>query len=76
MERSTLSEYPIQITSNGVDLASLLDPESYASAVSGETSASSDSSLEGMVTVRRLLSQLTENTTNVNDLSAAGLSGK
>ena len=70
MERSTLSEYPIQITSNGVDLASLLDPESYASAVSGETSASSDSSLEGMVTVRRLLSQLTENTTNVNDLSA------
>ena len=70
MERSTLSEYPIQITSNGVDLASLLDPESYASAVSGETSASSDSSLEGMVTVRRLLSQLTENTTNINDLSA------
>ena len=70
MERSTLSEYPIQITSNGVDLTSLLDPESYASAVSGETSASSDSSLEGMVTVRRLLSQLTENTTNVNDLSA------
>ena len=70
MERSTLSEYPIQITSNGVDLASLLDPESYASAVSDETSASSDSSLEGMVTVRRLLSQLTENTTNVNDLSA------
>ena len=70
MERSTLSEYPIQITSNGVDLASLLDPESYASAVSGETSASSDSSLEGMVTVRRLLSQLTENTTSINDLSA------
>ena len=46
MERSTLSEYPLQISTTGVDLAALLDPGSYTSAVAnntnvGATSASS-----------------------------------
>ena len=74
MERSTLSEYPLQITYNGIDLAALLDPESYTAAVADNTgvgtSASSSSVPEGMVTVRELLSQLTEDTTNSNDLAS------
>ena len=46
MERSTLSEYPLQISTTGVDLAALLDPGSYTNAVAnntnvGATSASS-----------------------------------
>ena len=73
MERSTLSEYPLQISTTGVDLAALLDPGSYTSAVAnntnvGATSASSTS--EGMVTVRELLSQLTEDNSSVNDLAS------
>ena len=52
MEKSTLAAYPLQISSTGVDLASVMDPDTY-------TSVSSDSSApEGMVTVRQLLSQL------------------
>ena len=73
MERSTLSEYPLQISTTGVDLAALLDPGSYTSAVAnnsnvGATSASSTP--EGMVTVRELLSQLTEDNSSVNDLAS------
>ena len=37
MERSTLSEYPLQISTTGVDLAALLDPGSYTSAVANNT---------------------------------------
>ena len=73
MERSTLSEYPLQISTTGVDLAALLDPESYTSAVADNTNVgttSASSSPEGMVTVRELLSQLTEDNSSVNDLAS------
>ena len=73
MERSTLSEYPLQISTTGVDLAALLDPESYTSAVANNTNVgttSASSTPEGMVTVRELLSQLTEDNSSVNDLAS------
>ena len=73
MERSTLSEYPLQISTTGVDLAALLDPESYTSAVADNTNVgttSVSSTPEGMVTVRELLSQLTEDNSSVNDLAS------
>jgi len=73
MERSTLSEYPLQISTTGVDLAALLDPGSYTSAVANNTNvgaASASSTPEGMVTVRELLSQLTEDNSSVNDLAS------
>ena len=67
MERSTLSEYPLQVSTNGLDLASLMDPDSYTSAMNASTSSEA-SAPEGMVTVRDLLKQLTEDGTNENDL--------
>lgn len=73
MERSTLSEYPLQISTTGVDLAALLDPGSYTSAVANNTNVgatSASSTPEGMVTVRELLSQLTEDNSSVNDLAS------
>lgn len=73
MERSTLSEYPLQILTTGVDLAALLDPGSYTSAVANNTNVgatSASSTPEGMVTVRELLSQLTEDNSSVNDLAS------
>ena len=73
MERSTLSEYPLQISTTGIDLAALLDPGSYTSAVTNNTNVgatSASSTPEGMVTVRELLSQLTEDNSSVNDLAS------
>ena len=73
MERSTLSEYPLQISTTGVDLAALLDPGSYTNAVANNTNVgatSASSTPEGMVTVRELLSQLTEDNSSVNDLAS------
>ena len=73
MERSTLSEYPLQISTTGVDLAALLDPGSYTSAVANNTNVGATSAFstpEGMVTVRELLSQLTEDNSSVNDLAS------
>ena len=73
MERSTLSEYPLQISTTGVDLAALLDPGTYTSAVANNTNVgatSASSTPEGMVTVRELLSQLTEDNSSVNDLAS------
>ena len=73
MERSTLSEYPLQISTTGVDLAALLDPGSYTSAVANNTNVgatSASSTPEGMVTVRELLSQLPEDNSSVNDLAS------
>ena len=73
MDRSTLSEYPLQLSTTGVDLAALLDPESYTSAVADNTNVgttSASSTPEGMVTVRELLSQLTEDNSSVNDLAS------
>ena len=51
-ERSTLASYPLQISSSGMDLTSLLDPSTHADAL-GSTPAP-----EGMVTVRQMLAQL------------------
>ena len=62
MEKSTLAAYPLQISSTGVDLASMMDPDTYTSVSSGSSSAP-----EGMVTVRQLLSQLNIGTAS-NDL--------
>ena len=61
MEKSTLAAYPLQISSTGVDLASVMDPDTYTSVSSGSSAP------EGMVTVRQLLSQLNIGATS-NDL--------
>ena len=62
MEKSTLSEYPLQISGSGMDLTSLMDPDTYTSSAASTTPAP-----EGMVTVQQLLAQLGVGTTT-NDL--------
>ncbi len=60
-------------STTGVDLAALLNPESYTTAVADNTNVgttSASSTPEGMVTVRELLSQLTEDNSSVNDLAS------
>ena len=61
-ERSTLSEYPLQILSSGMDLTSMLTSGSPASA-SGTTAG------EGMVPVRQLITQMVAGITS-NDLES------
>jgi len=61
-ERSTLSEYPLQILSSGMDLTSMLTSGSPASA-SGSTAE------EGMVPVRQLITQMVAGITS-NDLKS------
>ena len=63
MERSTLSEYPLQIMSSGMDFTSMLS--------SGAASASSQDTAteEGMVPVRQLISQMVSGITT-NDLKS------
>ena len=61
-ERSTLSEYPLQILSSGMDLTSMLTSGSPASA-SGTTAE------EGMVPVRQLITQMVSGITS-NDLKS------
>ena len=61
-ERSTLSEYPLQILSSGMDLTSMLTSGSSASA-SGMTAE------EGMVPVRQLITQMVAGITS-NDLKS------
>ena len=61
-ERSTLSEYPLQILSSGMDLTSMLTSGSSASA-SGTTAG------EGMVPVRQLITQMVAGITS-NDLKS------
>ena len=61
-ERSTLSEYPLQILSSGMDLTSMLTSGSSASA-SGTTAE------EGMVPVRQLITQMVAGITS-NDLKS------
>ena len=63
MERSTLSEYPLQILSSGMDLSSLL-----SSSISGSDSSSS-STQEGMVPVRQLITQMVSGISS-NDLTS------
>ena len=61
-ERSTLSEYPLQILSSGMDLTSMLTSGSPAAA-SGTTAE------EGMVPVRQLITQMVAGITS-NDLKS------
>ena len=62
MEKSTLAAYPLQISSTGVDLTSMMDPDTYTSVASSAAPAP-----DGMVTVSQLLSQLNIGATS-NDL--------
>ena len=64
MEKSTLSEYPLQISSNGFDFTSLMSSDAF-----GTTSSTASSAPEGMVTVQNILSQLTAGV-SVNDLTS------
>ena len=61
-ERSTLSEYPLQILSSGMDLTSMLTSGS-------PTSASGTTAEEGMVPVRQLITQMVAGITS-NDLNS------
>ena len=61
MERSTLSEYPLQILSSGMDITSLLS--------SGHTTDTGETTQEGMVPVRQLVTQMVSGITS-NDLGA------
>jgi putative ABC transport system permease protein len=61
-ERSTLSEYPLQILSSGMDLTSMLTSGS-------PTSASGMTAEEGMVPVRQLITQMVAGITS-NDLKS------
>ncbi|MCI5573161.1 MAG: ABC transporter ATP-binding protein, partial [Faecalibacterium prausnitzii] len=63
MERSTLSEYPLQILSSGIDITSLLSSGHTAATDTGETTQ------EGMVPVRQLVTQMVSGITS-NDLGA------
>ena len=62
MEKSTLAAYPLQISSTGVDLTSMMDPDTYTS-----VSSSAAPAPDGMVTVNQLLAQLNIGATS-NDL--------
>ena len=61
-ERSTLSEYPLQILSSGMDLTSMLTSGS-------PTSGSGTTAEEGMVPVRQLITQMVAGITS-NDLKS------
>ena len=61
-ERSTLSEYPLQILSSGMDLTSMLTSGS-------PTSASGTTAEDGMVPVRQLITQMVAGITS-NDLKS------
>ena len=72
MERSTLSEYPLQILSSGMDLTSLLSGSSGSSGSSGTSASGStvraDSTEAGeMIPVRQLVTQMVSGITS-NDL--------
>ncbi len=64
MEKSTLSEYPLQISSNGFDFTSLMSSDAFST-----TSSTASSAPEGMVTVQNILSRLTAGV-SVNDLTS------
>ena len=64
MERDTLSEYPLQILSSGMDLTSLLSAN-----MPDQTASSSTDLGEGMVPVRQLVTQMVAGITS-NDLKS------
>lgn len=65
MERSTLSEYPLQILSNGIDITSMLSSSPLGQGVVGSQNAPE----EGMVTVRELITPLVSGISS-NDLAS------
>ncbi len=69
MERSTLSEYPLQILSSGMDLTSLLSDSSGSSGASASGSTVRADSTEAgvMIPVRQLVTQMVSGITS-NDL--------
>ena len=70
MERSTLSEYPLQIMSSGMDLTSLLSGGSTSGSTTASSSASSgDSSDDEAIPVRQLITQMVSGITS-NDLKS------
>ena len=70
MERSTLSEYPLQIMSSGMDLTSLLSGGSTSGSTAVSSSASSgDSSESEAIPVRQLITQMVSGITS-NDLKS------
>ena len=70
MERSTLSEYPLQIMSSGMDLTSLLSGGSTSGSTAASNSASSgDSSESEAIPVRQLITQMVSGITS-NDLKS------
>ena len=70
MERSTLSEYPLQIMSSGMDLTSLLSGGSTSGSTTASSSAGSgDSSDDEAIPVRQLITQMVSGITS-NDLKS------
>ena len=71
MERSTLSEYPLQILSSGMDLTSMLSSNASSSPLKNAASSSAADSTadEGMVPVRQLITQMVSGLTS-NDLKS------
>ena len=69
MERSTLSEYPLQILSSGMDLTSLLSDSSGSSgsSASGSTVHADSTEAGEMIPVRQLVTQMVSGITS-NDL--------
>ena len=69
MERSTLSEYPLQILSSGMDLTSLLSgsPDSSSTSASGSTVRADSTEAGEMIPVRQLVTQMVSGITS-NDL--------
>ena len=75
MERSTLSEYPLQILSSGVDITSFLSSGSSdgttATGLPTDEDGKKDTSggMEGMVSVRQLITKMVSGLTS-NDLTS------
>ena len=69
MERSTLSEYPLQILSSGMDLTSLLSgsSDSSSTSASGSTVRADSTEAGEMIPVRQLVTQMVSGITS-NDL--------
>ena len=69
MERSTLSEYPLQILSSGMDLTSLLSgsSDSSSASASGSTVRADSTEAGEMIPVRQLVTQMVSGITS-NDL--------
>ena len=68
-ERSTLSEYPLQILSSGLDISSLLSSSSTFSTLTGTTYTSLNVSEEGKIPVKQLVTKMVSGISS-NDLKS------